>query len=121
MRDLPRRPPLVQAATSGSGGGKTRDKHSQHALHGVRKRHPYGREFGVQLVDLGFWAGGDELLVQPARGVDTLRCGDRVSFDLVPAISKDHAVAVLYGDAMPPTSGNAIHHLSGLNPGGKYL
>jgi hypothetical protein len=31
------------------------------------------------------------------------------------AITKDHAVAVLYGDATPLTSGNAVHHLSGHN------
>ncbi|MFC5102649.1 hypothetical protein [Kibdelosporangium philippinense] len=28
---------------------------------------------------------------------------------------KDHAVAVPYGDATPPTSGNVVHHLSGHN------
>src|SRR5262245_59329886 len=45
-----------------------------------------------------------------------VRCGHRVvSFDLVLAISKDHAVAVLYGDATPSTSRNAKHHLAGHN------
>jgi Lsr2 len=55
------------------------------------------------------------LVVQPAGGVDTVGCGHRVSFDLVLAISKDHAMAVLYGDVTPLTSRNALHHPKGHN------
>src|SRR5205807_1571621 len=46
-----------------------------------------------------------ELVVQPAGGVDTVRCGHRVVSFVDLAISKDHAVAVLYGEATPLTSG----------------
>ena len=43
-----------------------------------------------------------------------------VYFDLGLVISKDHAVAVLYGDATPLASENVVHHLKGHNPTARF-